>query len=194
MNPALVRRQRVDFIHDHRARGGQRRTARLAGEQDVERFGRSDQDVRRLPPHAAAVGLRRVPGAHQRADLDVRIAERHQLLPDAGQRLLQVAVDVVGQRLERRDVHHARLVAQLAAHPQAHQRIDGGEKGGQRLAGTGGRGDQHVPARLDQRPGLGLRQRGNGVGAPEPVRHRGMERIEDVVHGAYFDSRGWLMV
>ena len=44
---ALVRRERVDLVDDHRARGRQHRAAGVRAEQDVERLRRGDQDVRR---------------------------------------------------------------------------------------------------------------------------------------------------
>jgi hypothetical protein len=46
--------------------------------------------VRRLPPHAVAFGLRRIAGAHDRADFDIGQAQRHQLVADAVQRRLEV--------------------------------------------------------------------------------------------------------
>ncbi len=47
MRAALVGRERVDFIDDDRARGRQHRATGFGAEQDVERLGRGDDDVRR---------------------------------------------------------------------------------------------------------------------------------------------------
>ncbi len=44
---ALVAHERVDLVHDHRAHVGQLGAAARAREQEVERLGRRDQDVRR---------------------------------------------------------------------------------------------------------------------------------------------------
>ncbi len=58
MRAALVARQRVDFIDDDRFDVGEQRARFGGGEQDVERFGRRDQHVRRLAQHARAFRLR----------------------------------------------------------------------------------------------------------------------------------------
>ena len=57
----------------------------------------------------------------------------------ARQRDVQILVDVVTQRLERRDVEDLRLVRQFADAGLAHQRVDGRQKRRQRLAGARGR-------------------------------------------------------
>ena len=90
---ALGRRDRVDLVDDHRFDPGQD----LPGpgrEHQVERLGSGDQDLRWLASHPVAFVLRRVTGAE--ADRDVEA--------DAPQRRPQVALDVVGERLQRRDV------------------------------------------------------------------------------------------
>ena len=53
MAAALVRRDRMDLVDDHRAHGRQHRAAGLRAEQHVERFGRRHQDVRRRAAHRA---------------------------------------------------------------------------------------------------------------------------------------------
>ena len=89
--------------------------------------------------------------------------EPFRLVGDAGQRDLQVLVDVGGQGPERRDVDDpgsGRLFGGSGAvglGPVGG--IDGHQEAGQRLAGAGGRGDQHVPTgrRCAARPGAGAR-------------------------------------
>ena len=88
--------------------------AGFGAEQDVERFRRGDDDVRRAAAHALALGRRRVAGAHPGADFDVGQPLRAQGLADAGERRLQIALDVVGQRLQRRDVDDLRFVGERA--------------------------------------------------------------------------------
>ena len=56
-----------------------------------------------------------------------------------GQRNFQVLVDVVAQRLERRDVDDFGFVRQLADARLANQAIQAEQKGGQRFARSGGR-------------------------------------------------------
>ena len=182
MRAALVRRQRVDLVDDHGARRRQHLAAGFGAEQDVERFRRGHDDVRRGAPHALALRRRRVAGAHPGADLDLRQAPGAQLLAHSGERRFEVALDVVRQRLERRDVDDLRLVRQAALQPLPHQRIDRREKGRQRLARSGGRSDQHVPPGLDRRPRCGLRRRRRGKAVGEPGGDRGMEQGGRVAH------------
>ena len=70
---------------------------RLRADHQIERLRSRDQDVRRLATHRAALGLGRVAGAQR--DRDRR--------PDALQRSPQVALDVIREGLERRDVDDA---------------------------------------------------------------------------------------
>src|SRR5262249_28956492 len=89
-------------------------------------------------------------------------------LADAGQRRFQVALDVVRERLERRDVDDLGFVLEAAVEPLPHQAVDGGEKGRERLARSGGGGNQHVPPGLEGRPSLRLRRRGRSKAALKP--------------------------
>src|SRR5882724_3002888 len=68
--------------------------SRARGKQQVQRLRSGDQDVGRVPQHRRALLLWRVSGAH--ADRQLRL--------QPGERAAQVALDVVVQRLERRDV------------------------------------------------------------------------------------------
>ena len=79
MAAALVRRQRVDLVDDHRAGGRQHRAAGFRSQQDVERFRRGDDDVRRPAPHALALARGRIAGAHPGADIDIGQAPLPQL-------------------------------------------------------------------------------------------------------------------
>ena len=73
---------------------------------------------------------------------------------DAGERRAQVALDVVVERLERRDVEHAQALARLR-----HEAVEEPQERGQRLARSRGRAHEHVLARRDRRPALRLRGR-----------------------------------
>ena len=115
--PRLLRGERMDLVDDHGARRREHLAARLRAEQHVQRLRRRDDDLRRPAAHAGALALRRVAGANERADLDVGKPERRELGADAGERRLQVALDVVGQRLERRDVDDRRFVGQRRSTP-----------------------------------------------------------------------------
>ena len=72
------------------------RTTGSGAEQDVKRLRGGDDDVRRTASHALPLALWCVAGAHPCADLDIRQSALAQRLPDAGERCLQIALDVVG--------------------------------------------------------------------------------------------------
>ena len=78
--------------------------------------------MRRAARAAVALGLRRVAGTHPGADVDVGQAQLAQRCADSRQRCLQVALDVVGERLERGDVDDLRLVLEPAVQALPHQR------------------------------------------------------------------------
>ena len=151
---ALVAGQGVHLVDDdgvgapeHGPRGG-------GGQQQVERFGGGHQQVRRCPPHGRPLGGRGVPGADGHGEVRGRKAESGRLGGDAIERHLQVLVHVGGERPQRRDVDHARPAARggarrvgTAAGMGPVGGVDGNQKPGQGLAGAGGGGDQHVPAR-----------------------------------------------
>ena len=104
---ALGARQGVDLVDDDPLDAAQR-LARRGGQQQVERLGRGDQDVRRALAEARAA---RRPACRRCA---CRRGPRGVGSPSAWaasampcQRRAQVAVDVVDERLERRDVEDA---------------------------------------------------------------------------------------
>ena len=111
---ALRAGDRVDLVDDHVLDAAQD-LAGLAGEQQVELLGRRDEDVRRAAGDLAAVLGRRVAGAAGDGDLAARSSpSRCAGEADAGQRRPQVALDVVGQGLERGDVEDADVAGLLA--------------------------------------------------------------------------------
>ena len=93
-----------------------------------------------------ALALRRVAGADADGELGA----------EAGERAAQVPLDVVVQRLQRRDVEQAQPFARRLV-----QAVDPVEEGGERLARAGRRLHEHVLARRDRRPRqrLGRRRR-----------------------------------
>ena len=92
------------------------------------------------------------------------------------ERRAQVALDVVVERLERRDVEHAQALAGLR-----HEAVEEPQERRQRLAGAGRGAQQRVLARRDRRPALGLRGRRRPERAREPaprVRREAFERVD----------------
>ena len=113
------------------------RAARFRAEQDVERFRRGHEDVRRRRRMRS-----RSPAGVSPVRTQVRISTSGkpralQRRADAGERRFEVALDVVRQRLERRDVDDLGLVREPVRERLAHQRVDGREEGRERLAGAG---------------------------------------------------------
>ena len=99
----------------------------------------------------------------------LRDGERAQLL----QRLLQVLLHVVAERLQRRDVDDVGAVLERAGTQQAVERP---EKRRQRLAGAGRSGDQRVATGRDGRPSRLLRRRRRAETRFEPAPNQRRER------------------
>jgi hypothetical protein len=117
MGAALRAGDRVHLVEDQRIDAAQQ-LPRARREQQEERLGRRDQDVRRLTEYRRALLLRRVP----RADGDA------ELRPETGERAAEVPLDVVVERLERRDVEQAETVSR-----SRRQAVDGREERSERL-------------------------------------------------------------
>ncbi len=145
---ALGRGDRVDLVDDAPARAVEQ-LARAPGQHQVQRLGRRDQDVGRVAQHLLTLALGRIPGA-----------DRHlQVSSDPAQWRAEVAIDVVGERLQRRHVDEADPpVTRVLGTRRRCQLVDRVQERGQRLAGASRRRDQHVLAGRDRRPGLLLRR------------------------------------
>ncbi len=170
VRPALHRRHGMDLIHDHRLNRAQHR-ARTRAEDQVQRLGGRDQDVRRVARHRRALGLGGVP----RADTHTH------LRPNPPQRRAQVALDVIRKRLQRRHIHHAHARgAILRARAQSVQRP---QERRERLPRAGRRRQQHVLPTCDRRPRLCLRGGRLGKRRRKPVARRGAERQQRIQLG-----------
>ena len=161
----LVPGDRVDLVHDHGRGGGEQAAAALGGEQDVERLGGGDQDVRRTAHHPRAVAGRCVARPHHRADLRQRTAGSGGKTANPFQRLMEVLLDVVAERLERRHVHHIGAVRQPARLRLQHEAVQRPQERGERFPGPGRRRDHDIAPGGDLPPSGRLR-RGRG---PEPL-------------------------
>ena len=160
---ALGRRDGVHLVDDHGLDAGED-LPRARGEHQVEALGRRDEDVGRRAQHAPALLRRRVARAHGDARSRQVDARRGSGRADARERRAQVALDVVVERLERRDVEHAQALARLG-----HEAVEEPEEGGERLARARRRADEHVLARRDRRPAQRLRRRRRAERALEPA-------------------------
>ena len=185
MRAALAARDGVDLVDDHvldLAEG----LARAAGEHQVERFRRRDEDVRRAPRDLAAILLGRIAGPGGDRDVWLGLAEAGGRERNPGERCAEVALDVVGEGLERADVQDADVARVLAGGRRAgvsNEAVEGVEEGSQRLATPRRRVDQRVLATRDRRPALGL-SLGRGLEARgEPLADGRAERRERIRAG-----------
>ncbi len=112
-------------------------------EQEEERLGRRDQDVGRVAQHRRALLLRRVAGAD--GDAQLRL--------EPGERAAQVALDVVVQRLQRRDVENAQARRPATA-----------------SGGRSRRGRRRASCRSRSAPGSACSRRTRSRASPSPAR------------------------
>src|SRR5262249_26380013 len=109
--------------------------------------------MRRPADQALPLGRRRVTradGGLDGGELDTHPASRRR---DPWERHLQVAIDVVVERLKWRDVQDLYSARQRVLAPEA---IEASQERRQRLAGAGGGENERVPSRGDGRPALML--------------------------------------
>ena len=95
----------MDLIEYHRFDVAQD-DARLGRQQQIQRFRRRDEDVRRMGGDGASLPCRRVTAAYGDADIGSGKAGRLAFGGDAVERSAEVLRDIDGQRLQRRDIQH----------------------------------------------------------------------------------------
>ncbi len=150
---------RVDFVDDHRPRALQHRPTAFRGQQQVERFGSCDQNVRRRFQHCRALRRWRVAGPHRRGDPRRLEALSFGDSPDPPARLGQILVDVRTERFQWRDIDHSNFVRQRLRETLAQQIVERNQKRRQRFAGSSRRRDQAVAAVANRLPAALLRLR-----------------------------------
>ncbi len=173
MSAALGSGNGVDLVDDHVLHAAQNLGC-LAREDQIQRLGRRDQDVRRVANEMAPLIRGRVAGPDTDLDLRDGLAQVFGRETDARQRPPQVPLHVVDQCLERRDVQDAdgargRLRGRGFGFPR--ETVQAPQERGERLATARWRMDQGVASGGDAGPALGLRGRGALEGRPEPLRH-----------------------
>jgi hypothetical protein len=84
--------------------------------------------------HRDALFGERVSGANSGADFGAQIAALHSEPLDLGERTIEVLLDVVGERLERRDVDDLRVRREIAGERRAQQLVNTDQKRRERLA------------------------------------------------------------
>ena len=99
MSAALVAGDRVELVNDDVANGSELGAKARRGQEDEQRFGRGDEDVRRPSKHRGALIGGRIAGAQPRTYRGERQAHLGSDFAHTVERLLEVEADVVGQRL-----------------------------------------------------------------------------------------------
>ena len=168
----------MNLVNDDGFDVAQNLAAAIGGQQDIERLRRGYQDVWRAAQHLAPLFRQRVAGA----DGSTNLAHQHAALGgqscDLAQRAIEVLLDIVAQRLQRRDVQNFSAVVQSAVECFAHQAINTNKEGRQRFARSGGRGDKRGASRQNFRPALLLRLSRRTELRAKPVRHERMRPRE----------------
>ena len=143
---ALVVDDGVDLIDDHGPDGSKRRTALFGGQQNEERFRSRNDDVSGLAKEPLPFPGRRISSAKRCAD-DGRLgASLDSQGRDLLQWLLEVLLDVVAERFQRRHVQHPAFVRERAIGRSMNELIQADEEGCERLAGTRWGRNQHIAA------------------------------------------------
>src|SRR5215472_28781 len=126
--------------------------------------------MRRTPQHRTSFVRERVSGTNGSANLWHENSALAGQLQNLAQRYFEVLLDIVAQRLERRNVNDLRPVVQLSRQGLANQLIDADEKCCESLAGACRSRNQSAFPRQDVRPALNLRfcRRAETSGKPIP--------------------------
>ena len=113
MHAALVVGYRVNFVHNHGLDIAQDGAALLRRQQNVERLGRGDQNMRRTFQHEAPVLHQSVARAHGCPDLRHQQPAIARHLQNFSEWDFEIFLDVVAERLERGHVENFSAVSQL---------------------------------------------------------------------------------
>ncbi len=150
--------------------------ARFGSEQQIQRFRRGDENVRRFFDQRLTLRGSRIASANFGAHIDVVAFGFTQQCANSSERFLQIFADIVAQRFQRRDVNDLRFIGQFSpSTPSRNRRIQRGKEGRQRFSRTRWRRNQHVPAGLNCRPAAHLRFCWRSECLLEPPRDRRMK-------------------
>ena len=178
MSAALGPGNGVDLVDDDGTHARKQRAPTLRREEDVEGFGRRDEDVRRDAQHAGAGRGRRVAAPNRHADFGKGLVRGREAPRQFGQRPLQVAVHVVGERLERRHVHHLHRIGERRTLALGDQGVQLPQERGERLAGPRRRQNQRVLPLGDGGPPSILRRARLAQGLAKPPGDKGVEETQ----------------
>ncbi len=180
---ALRAGDRVHLVDDHVLHGPEH-LAGLAGQKQVQRFRRGDEDVRWPAGELPAFLRGRVARAQSHADGRQRLVQSRRRERDSGEGRAQVPLHVVGERLQRRDVEHADPRGGTAIWPRprrpAGQPVQAPQERSEGLAAARRRVDQRVVPVRDRAPAVRLRLRGLAERRAEPGASGGPEAVQHV--------------
>ena len=165
----------VDLVHDHGADRAKHLAASFGRQQQIQRFGRGHQHMRRLAQHGGTIGLGGVAGSHGRGDAWSLDPERLGHPPNATPGLGEVSVDVGAQCFERRHVDDPDLVGKRRAKTFLQQVVERCQECRERLAGSGRRRDERISPLTNRDPAELLRRRRRAERFSEPPRGNGVE-------------------
>src|SRR5579875_951320 len=133
--------------------------------------------MRRAAAHSFPLLRGCIARAHPGSYFHLGQAALAQFLANTSQRQLQITLDIVRKRFQRRDVDHLRRIRELAFQALANERIDRCEKSRQCFARTGWGGNQRMPAAFNRGPGHCLCLGRRGKAALKP---RGKRRVKQI--------------
>ena len=132
MHAALVASDGVDFVDDDRLDASERFPGRRA-EKQIEGLGGGNKNFTGIAKLFTPCTGGGIAGSHVNAQLG---QDAPRLRPYAGKGLSQILFNVVGQRLDRRDVEQARADALGLGRMQ--EGVEPGEKGRESFSTAGG--------------------------------------------------------
>ncbi len=178
MRAALGARHRMDLVDNDRARTAEHPASAHTRQQNVQRLGRRDQDVRSLAQHPGARRRRRVARAHPDSDLREFLPLRFEARAQLGERLLEVALHVVAERLERRDVENLDGVRKRRLESAHDELVQLPHERRERFSCPRWSEDQRMLAARDRRPPQPLRLARRPESFGKPRANDRMERGE----------------
>ncbi len=193
MRSALVPRKRVQLIDNNVSHRRELGAKPRRGEQQEQRLGCGNKDLRRPLEHRAALARRSIAGAQAGANHAEIDSGGSADLANAVERLIEVQSNIVSKSFEWRDVEDGDRVGKSAAFGLAHKTVDRPHESRERLAAARGRAQEHVVARArargaNYRPSEFLRARGTAEAPREPLAHRGMEICEHRMHRDLYNT------
>ena len=98
MSASLVSGECMNFIDNQACRGLQHASPGIRSQQQVKRFRRCYQNMRRFSSHFLALGLCRISSSNRSSDLKIRGCQFSKTFSNSVQRRFKIALDIVRER------------------------------------------------------------------------------------------------